>query len=221
MVLSFLASVVAAGTVTLHLIGDLRHRHYLQHWGVEDSLFPKSADWILINGYYGVVDRFISMFVAILSNLHWLAIAAVILGLYVYILLTPKSERSFQAPLWFSRLPEWLRRLIRQMMLTSFFVSTVPLALLLLTALMAIPAAFGETAGKAAALAHSSEFQKGCNRSIIFCAELKSDGEIIAKGYVLDSSTSHIAIFDVELQRARVVPLDQLELIWTHHLEQK
>lgn len=81
---------------------------------------------------------------------------------------------------------------------------------------MAVPAAFGETAGKAAAIAHASEIQKGCNQSKIPCAELKSGRETIAKGYVLDSSLSHIAIFDVDLQRARVLPLDKLELIWTY-----
>ena len=221
MVLSLLASVVAAGTVTLHLIGDLRHKHYLQHWGVEDSLFPKTADWILINGYYGVVDRFFSIVIAILGNLHWVAIASIILGLYIYILLTPNTGRPAQVPRWFLRLPEWTQRLFRQMLLTALFMSTVPLALLLFTAFMAVPAAFGETAGKAVAIAHASEIQKGCNLSKIPCAELKSGHESIAKGYVLDSSPSHIAIFDVDLQRARVLPLDKLELIWAYRQEQK
>lgn len=216
MVLSLLASVVAASTVTLHFIGDLRHKYYLQYWGVEDSLFPKSADWILIYGYYGVVDRFFSIIIEILSNLHWVAIASIILGLYVFILLTPNTGRSFKVPRWFLRLPEWAQRLSRQMLLTTMFVSTVPLALLLFTAFMAIPAAFGETAGKAAAIAHTSEIQKGCNQSKIPCAELKSGRETIAKGYVLDSSLSHIAIFDVDLQHARVLPLDKLELIWIY-----
>lgn len=216
MVLSLLASVVAAGTVTLHLIGDLRHKYYLQHWGVEDGLFPKTADWILINGYYGVVDRFFSIVIAILSNLHWLAIASIILGLYIYILLKPNTGRPFKAPLWILKLPEWMQRLFRQMLLTTLFVSTVPLALLIFTAFMAVPAAFGETAGKAAAIAHASEIQKGCNQSKIPCTELKLGQETIAKGYVLDSSLSHIAIFDVDQQRARVLPLDKLELIWTY-----
>lgn len=221
MMFSLLASIVAAGTVTLHFIGDLRHRHYLKHWGIEENLFPKSTDWVLINGYYGVVDRFISMVVATLSNLQWLAVAAVIIGLYVLVLLTPKSGKSFRPPQWVLRLPDWMHRYIRQMLLTLLFVSSIPLALLLLTALMVIPAAFGETAGKAAALADSSEFQKGCNHSQTSCAELKVKGEIIAKGYVLDSSASHIAIFDVDLQRARVLPIDQIELIWTYRHGQK
>lgn len=216
MVLSLSASIVAAGTVTLHLVGDLRHKYYLQHWGVEDGLFPKSTDWILINGYYGVVDRFFSIVIAILSNLHWLAIASVILGLYIYILLKPNTGRPFKAPRWVLRLPEWAQRFFRQVFLTTLFVSTAPLALLLFTAFMAVPAAFGETAGKAAAITHASEIQKGCNQSKIPCAELKSGRETIAKGYVLDSSQSHIAIFDVDLQRARVLPLDKLELIWTY-----
>lgn len=48
--LSLSTAIVAAGTVTLHLIGDVRHRFYLKYWGIDASLFPKTTDWILING---------------------------------------------------------------------------------------------------------------------------------------------------------------------------
>lgn len=64
---------------------------------------------------------------------------------------------------------------------------------------------------------YALEIQKGCNQSAIPCAELKSGQKTIAKGYVLESSLSHIAIFDVDLQLARVLPLDKLKLIWTNH----
>lgn len=121
--LSLATALVAVGTVTLHLIGDVRHRHYLNYWGIDAGLFPKTADWILINGYYGVVDRFVAILIAILGNLHWLAAAAVILGLYGFILQSPAGGTSGEAPQWLLRQPEWRRRLIRQMLLTALFVS--------------------------------------------------------------------------------------------------
>jgi hypothetical protein len=212
-VLSLFTALVAAGTVTLHLIGDVRHRQYLKHWGIDAGLFPKSADWVLINGYYGVVDRFVAILIAMLGNLHWLAAATLILGVYVFILLSPANGASEEAPAWLLRQPPWRRRLIREMLLTALFVSVVPCALFLLTAFMAVPAALGEIAGKAAAENEASEYRKGCQTSKIACVELKRDGEVIATGFVLDSSLSHIAIFEAHEQRSRILALDKLEVV--------
>ena len=211
--LSLFTALVAAGTVTLHLIGDVRHRQYLGYWGIDAGLFPKTTDWILINGYYGVVDRFVAILIAMLGNVHWLATAAVILGVYVFILLSPASGASGEAPAWLLRQPEWRRRLIWQMLLTGLFVSVVPCALFLLTAFMAVPAALGETAGKAAAQNEASEYRKGCQTSKIPCVELKGEGGVISTGFVLDSSPSHIAIFDAQMQRGRVIALEKLEVV--------
>lgn len=211
--LSLITALVAAGTVTLHLIGDVRHRHYLKYWHVDAGLFPKAADWILINGYYGVVDRFIAILAAMLGNLHWLAIATVILGVYFFILLSPTAGASGEAPAWLQRAPEWRRRLIRQLLLTALFVSVVPCALFLLTAFMAAPAALGETAGKAAAESEAVEYMKGCQASRIPCVELQREGKTIATGFVLDSSPTHIAIFDAQAQRARILALEKLEVL--------
>lgn len=86
------------------------------------------------------------------------------------------------------------------MLLTAMFVSVVHCALFLLTAFMAVPAALGETAGKSAAENEALEYGKGCQLSKMSCVELKREGEVIATGFVLDSSPSHIAIFDAQAQ---------------------
>lgn len=208
--LSLVTALVAAGTVALHLIGHVKHRQYLKHWGIDAGLFPKSADWTVINGYYGIVDRFVAILIAMLGNLHWLAAAAIILGVYVFILLSPAGI-SDEAPAWLLRQSAWRRRLIRQMLLTALFVSVVPCALFLLIAFMAVPAALGETAGRAAAENEAAEYRKGCQTSKIACVELKRGGEVIATGFVLDSSPSHIAIFEAHDQRSRVLAMDKLE----------
>lgn len=211
--LSLLTALIAAGTVTLHLVGAVVHRQYLGHWGINADLFPKSTDWILINGYYGVADSFISFLKAIVGNLLWLATAAVALGLYIFILLTPWIPASGEAPAWILRQPPWRRRLIRQMLLTALFVVTAPLALFLLTVFIAVPAALGETAGKTAAERATLQHKKGCDLSKIPCIELKREGNVIGTGFVLDSSPSHIAIFDTQAQRGRVLALDKLEVV--------
>lgn len=211
--LSLLTAFVAAGSVTLHLIGDVSHRRYLSHWGIDSGLFPKSTDWILINGYYGVVDRFLSILGAMLGNLHWLAATAVILGLYVFVLLSPASGGAGEAPAWLIRQPEWRRRFIRQMLLTGAFVCVVPCALFLLIGFMAVPAALGEIAGLAAATKASAEHSKGCEKSEIPCVDLRRGSETVASGFILDSTSSRIAIFDTKLLRGRVLDIGGLEVV--------
>lgn len=211
--LSLSTAIVAAGTVTLHLIGDVRHRFYLKYWGIDASLFPKTTDWILINGYYGVVDRFIAILGAILGNLHWFVASAVILGFYIFILLSPIGGTAAEVPAWLLRQPAWRRRFIRQMLLTILFASAIPCALILLTAFMAVPAALGETAGRAAAEKEAVEYRKGCELSRSPCVELKRGGDVVATGFVLDSSPSHIAIFDAQAQRTRILAVEKLEMM--------
>lgn len=207
--LSLLTALFTVGAVALHLIGDLSHRQYLNYWGIDAGLFPKTTDWILINGYYGVVERFVAILIAMLHNLHWLGVAALILGVYLFILLSPTGA----SPAWLMRQSEWQRRLIRQLLITALFVSLAPFALFLVTAIMVVPAALGETAGKAAAEKEALEYRKGCQTSKMSCVELKKEGQTIVTGFVLDTSPSHIAIFDAQLQRGRVLSRDNLEVM--------
>lgn len=211
--LSLLTAITAIGTVTLHIIGNTRHQQYLKYWGIDSDIFPKTTEWILINGYYGIFDRFIAILSAIFSNIHWLAAATLIGGIYIFILLTPIGSAPRETPAWLLHRPEWFRRFIKQMFLTALFMSFAPLALFFLTAFLAVPAAFGETAGTAAAVSASIEHKKGCQVSKISCVELKRNGDFLATGFLLDSSPTHIAIFDAQLQRGRVIPMENIEII--------
>ncbi|MGE6335729.1 hypothetical protein ACQKEU_02405 [Acidovorax sp. NPDC077664] len=183
------------------------------YWNIDAGLFPKSTDWILINGYYGVVDRSIAMLAAMFGNAHWLLVAAVILGAYLFILMSPIASTSAGAPPWLLKQPEWCRRLIRKLLLSALFFSAMPCALFLLTAFMAVPAALGETAGKAAAESDAIEYMKECQVSKMPCVELQREGKAIATGFILDSSPSHIAIFDAKEKRSRILVMDKLEVL--------
>lgn len=209
--LSAATVLVATSTVVLHVIGATRHQNYLNFWGINHGLFPKTTDWTLINGYYGVFDRFVAILSATLSNLHWVVIVSIILGIYIFLLLTPIGGPA-KKPAWFDRLsPSW-QRLFRQVMLTAICVLISPIALLVVTTFIAIPAAFGETAGKSAAEREASEYKKGCELANFPCVELSKDGSIIATGFVLEINPSHIAIFDEKLQRARVLPMENVAI---------
>ena len=45
---------------------------------------------------------------------------------------------------------------------------------------------------------------------------MKGEKGVISTGFVLDSSPSHIAIFDAQLQRGRVLALEKLEVVSSH-----
>lgn len=209
--LSAATVLVAASTVVLHVIGATRHQNYLSFWGINHGLFPKTTEWTLINGYYGVFDRFFAILSTTLSNLHWLAIASIILGIYVFVLFTPIGGPA-KKPAWLDRLSPGWQRFLRQVMLTAIYVLVSPFVLVLVTAFLAVPAAFGEIAGQSAAEREAPEYKKGCELARVPCVELSKDGSIIATGFVLDINPSHIAIFDEQLQRARVLPMENVAL---------
>jgi hypothetical protein len=44
---------IGVGAVLLHAIGSIRHNVFLAQFGVDADLFPKSADWLMLYGFYG------------------------------------------------------------------------------------------------------------------------------------------------------------------------
>ncbi|MFP8780123.1 hypothetical protein [Hydrogenophaga sp. RWCD_12] len=211
--LSVLTALVALGSVILHFIGDVSHRQYLKFWGIDAGLFPKSTDWILINGYYSLVTRFIAILEVIFKNVHWLATAAILLGLYMGFLLTPIGSGRGVMHEWLQRRSARYRNFLRITYFTALLVGALPLAMFVLTSVMVIPAALGEEAGRAAAENELDVFRKGCSISTPRCVEARREGQLVATGFVLDSSTSYLAIFDERTQQGRVIPLDKVELV--------
>lgn len=218
--LRFFTSFVAIGTVLLHMIGDLRHRQYLNYWGIDADMFPKSTDWILINGYYGLFDRFVAIVVAMMGSFYWLVV-----GVVAFIVIGQASEflsrlsGSGELPVWLQKQPDWLRRLLRQFLLSTAFVTATPCAIFMLTAFLVVPAVLGETAGVVAAERKQEQFIKGCASSEKPCVELKRNDEIIATGFLLDSSLSHIAILDEQSKKARVIPREKIELVFARSIK--
>lgn len=211
--LSILTALVAVGSVSLHIMGESSHRAYLQYWGMDTGAFPKSTDWLLINGYYGLVNRSALVLRTIVGNLGWWAAATVAAALYLFVLLSPAGAGSGALPKWLAQRSQWCQRLARYMVGAFLVATIVPVVLLVWTAVMVTPAAVGEANGKAHAEREAAEFKKGCAKSKHICFELKKGGEVLGSGFLLDGSSSHIAIFDAKLQRARIIPREAVEMI--------
>lgn len=66
-----LAAVTTLAGIVLHGCGHVAYTSYLKAWGVQANLFPQSADWKVVRGYYAVVLQGFGMF----SALPWGSIA--------------------------------------------------------------------------------------------------------------------------------------------------
>ena len=211
--LSILGVIAAVGAVTLHIVGLTQHQVYLGFWGLNANLFPKSTDWLLLQGYYGLFERLVAVIRATMGNIGWLFLTVLFLGLLVFLVNLVNRIELPELPSRFIQLAKWQRELVLVLLLAMCFCAALPGTLLVFVAFSAGPAALGETAGRSAAEAALIEYKKGCAESRPHCVQLKRTGENVAKGYVLDDSQSHIAIFDVELQRGRTLPREGLEVV--------
>ncbi len=210
------ASTVTVGmsTVLLHFLGMVVHRAYLAAWSVNSTQFPKSTDWLLLNGYYGIWNGLAMLFLALLANFHWIALGVITLLIYVRLLTSPWDPFAyFGAKISkLKRLPQWVRRLglwISMGVLIAAFLIPITLVLFLL---IGIPAQTGKLIGEEIFASQLKEVSKGCEQAKVKCIQIFKNDAPIGTGFVLDTSTTHLAYYDTGLSRARTVPLDGLEI---------
>lgn len=206
--------LVGMSTVLLHLLGMEVHRTYMAAWDITSTQFPKSTDWLLLNGYHGVRNAIAMLFTVMVANFLWLVIGGVTFALYVRLLASRWDPFSYTSAKlnWLRHLPNWLRRLglwIFAGTLISVLIVPVTLALFLL---IGIPAQVGKIVGEEIFQNHLREISKGCQILRSGCIQVFKEGAPISTGFVLDISTTHLAYFDTGLSRARVVPIDGLEI---------
>jgi hypothetical protein len=212
-IVAALAALAAVGTVLLHTVGAIAHSRYLWFWGVDPNQFPKTTDWTLIFGYYAIFDRAFAALSGVVGGLLWFLGAALLAAAYVTLLLSVGSGESEGMKRVLIALPERFRSTARRFVLTFLVLCLLPFALALITALIGIPGALGESAGKSSSERKLMDFKKGCLQSTTPCVELRRDGRTLATGYLLDSSESHVAIFDAASKQARTIPLAGVELV--------
>jgi len=211
--LSILTVLVAVGTVTLHVVGAASHRAYMQYWGIDAGVFPKTTDLVLINGYASLVNQSASAFSLIVANIRWWTAGAVGLAIYLFFVLSPWDAGAGKVSNWLSQRPQWIQRLVRYLIAALALAAVVPVALIVWTLVMAFPDALGQANGKQHAEREAFEYVKGCEKSKYPCVELKRGHESLGSGFILDGSPAFVAIFDSQRQRARVIPREGIEMI--------
>ncbi|WP_137922560.1 hypothetical protein [Hydrogenophaga sp. 2FB] len=214
-VIATATALIGVATVLLHLMGVVIHQTYLYAWGVNSDQFPKSVDWLLIRGYYGVWNGAGMLLLTFLKNFHWVVLASAILVLYAR-LLTGSWNPFLVAEKklgWFKRLPVWVQKILTLAAIGTWLAILLVSVTVVMFFLVGIPATVGGIIGKEFAATNVKDFSKGCQESRSNCIQLLRRGEPMGTGYVLDSSSTHLAYFDIGLKRARVIPRHEIETL--------
>lgn len=218
--IKILAATGVTGGVALHFLGHVSNNHYLRMWGLDPGQFPKSLDWASINGYYTLFERLTSIFHILVENWQtlaylWLGSTVVVLYWFFLSYLSKKMEPE-KLEFWLQRhFPKWAHIPLIGAGIGGLMTIFLPSLFLTGSILLAVPGLLGESRGEAVYKSHLERFQKGCEEISRrpLCIEIRKDGKPLAKGFLIDSSESHIALFDVSLQRARVLERAGTEII--------
>lgn len=219
-----LAAFGSVGGLLLHLIGHIAHQSYISEWGLDPGIFPKPLDEIMVLGYLSIMDRSISI-LSLLGNQKWqiLGIWAAI-TVYVYAVWhLKKSPKREQVKKLFMSLPERLVDLLKSALGTALVLAVFPTGLYLVAVGTVIPAALGYSYGRSAAQGEYRRFVEGCAAvaSGNHCFEVLKNGKRVAYGFLLDSSTTHIGLFDADSKRARAILREGTELMADQRSVQK
>ena len=76
--LKWSAVFLSLGAIGLHLLGYVSHRAYLETWGVDQGLFAKPFDWLLIHGAEVVFLSFAYLWVLLKQHIIWLVFYGVL-----------------------------------------------------------------------------------------------------------------------------------------------
>lgn len=217
----FAATGITTGII-LHFIGTVSHEIYLAQWGIAASQFPKSADWVSTNGYFTLFSRLASSFFSLKTNWinvweFWATMTLVVVYIIFLIFINKKIDSNESIGRWVASRTRFSRLSLQVLFLGTLLSVVVSCGIFLATSVMSLPALIGSEQGKFQAASDLQKFKKGCleDTQATECIELKKEGSVIAKGFIIDSSESRIALFDVALQRVRVLELQGLEILST------
>jgi hypothetical protein len=205
----------AVGGYLVHLSGAISHRRYVSEWGLDPGLFPLSTEATFIEGFYALIDRLAKIQTTIWSEGALFGISIVLL-LTVLLFARQWIDRKLSTvsvpkpPVWFFK---WQGDLLQSFMISAIVVLALQLPITVLILLMAGPAALAESAGQEAAKRELATFRKGCDGDVqMRCMELRKGSDVLAKGFLLTSSPTHIAIYDVQMRAARALERSGTEL---------
>ncbi|MBT2746595.1 MULTISPECIES: hypothetical protein [unclassified Lysobacter] len=223
-VLSSVAKVLAVATVLasvggvfLHLCGYIAQRSYLRAFNVDPDSFKREADWLMVSGYYSIVQLGSSVAQSVFSwpslwLLLLLTVAVVIFRLGSS-LETPEWAKKIRAKAndRSSKRAKWLSFFIESFLFSGLGWSGGYLLVMCTVLIVLIPGVMGEKFGEETARRDAARFEKGCLANNP-CSEFWKDDRKIASGFVVATSSEQIAFFDTQLNMVRQLERSGIEV---------
>jgi hypothetical protein len=203
----------AAAAVTglvLHVLGNACHSRYLQFFGIDPGVFTKSIEWQLMKGYDAFLDRSLKLLQMTLVHWHESLIifgAAFCMAMMIEI---AKRHRPSRPPR-----PWWLQALGRSFAWGLAAPYGVPILIITISLIVVWPGLAGEDYGADLAQADLAIFKAGCQQANprYRCITVDRDGMSLSKGFLIDGSDKHLALYDVNLSKAIVLEREHITLI--------
>ena len=211
----WIALIGAFSVYAVHLTGKTIHETYLGNFGIDPNLFPRSLDDIATLGQMGLIDRLTVIFVALMKTLEakglWFLFAG---SFFIFLILwsnrrLPKKNSLNKN---ISQLVWWVKAAGKSVGLIVLMTSGIVYGYVCLLMLLLMPVAMGQSVGFERYKHDAEIFNRGCQATTRHCVELFESNKLIAEGFVIDSSPTHIALYDVKRKQSRAMERAKTEL---------
>lgn len=210
--LTALGAILASiGGVVLHISGTAAQRGYLRAFSVDPDAFPRSADWILLNGYFSILDLASIIVVNMLTPIGLVVLIAMtgIVAIYRW---KPKSDGPPQLLLRLAALmPGWLKQFLFNVSVAYLAQAVIFITVAVAVLVAIVPWATGESYGVRAAKEDIARYKKGCHA--VQCSELWRGTQKMADGWIVASSPTHLAFYDAARSTVRLIERQGVEIL--------
>lgn len=202
-----LAGIGAFGGVLLHLIGITTHQTYFRQWGLDAEMFPKAADVTVVLGYRAMWDAMAKGVIgALVEHWMWWLLYGLLIGGAMWGIAAFDKVPGEQLKGWATRHRRWLNVAFALGVGVFSACIFVPLTLLTVVLVLALPISVGDQYGKTLVQAQLSDFKRGCDNpaSHAKCAALLKDDRTMERGFLIAASNAHVALYDPASNRISV-----------------
>ncbi|WP_372358962.1 hypothetical protein [Xanthomonas axonopodis] len=202
-----LAAMTTLAGIVLHGCGHVAYTSYLDAWGVQSDLFPQSADWKVVRGYYAIVLQGLGM----IQSFPWISIviAFFVLWLAVWVYRLPtQSVRDGHLQRFYRRYP-WFKLGLTSAGIAASGIYLTMASYIVGLLVLTIPGVIGERYGKKEAVTEKRRLLGPVSRGD---TELWEKGERKIRGHIIASSSDLIAIYDTDLHQVRTLSRGDWEI---------
>jgi len=209
------AAALGATATAFNFIGQEAYARYLGHWGFDDGMLPLDTSNRVHYGYMAVFESIHTLLNGQVGALLLLAVF-IIGGIQIWItsLMKKNPPDDTKVGKWLKRNADRLPRSLKSLF-ASFGTSGLIVVFLYYVVLaafigLAVAPFIGEHAAGKWAEKKESDIQKGCQRNgkHSVCTELTRDGKVVGTGFIIASSTTHIAYFDITAKHGRLIKFE-------------